>query len=83
MLKYGCILKFENGVYVVDELETKRKAIPILEKCVNEYYTLSTEDKHKLLCAIIDKIVYEKSQRGKRGATDINNSFVLELFLKI
>jgi DNA invertase Pin-like site-specific DNA recombinase len=66
-----------------DELECKRKAIPILEKCVDEYFTLSTEDKHKLLCAIIDKIVYEKSQRGKRGATNINNSFVLELFLKI
>ena len=66
-----------------DELETKRKAIPILEKCVNEYYTLSIEERHKLLCAIIEKIVYEKTQRGKKGATDINNSFVLELFLKI
>ncbi len=65
-----------------EELEHKRKAIPILEKCIHEYYNLSVEDRHKLLTAIIDKIIYEKS-KGGRWDEDARSSFVLELFLKI
>lgn len=65
-----------------EELEHKRKAIPILEKCINEYYTLSIPDRHKLLSAIIDKIVYDKSKNG-RWDKDARTSFTLELFLKI
>lgn len=65
-----------------EELENKRKAIPILEKCINEYYNLSIEDKHKLLTAIIDKIIYEKS-KGGRWDEEARFSFSLELFLKI
>lgn len=65
-----------------EELENKRKAIPILEICINEYYNLSAEDKHKLLSAIIDKIIYDKS-KGGRWDKDARSSFKLELFLKI
>ena len=65
-----------------EELEHKRKAIPILENCINEYYNLSVKDKHKLLSAIIDKIVYEKSEGG-RWNEEARSSFRLELFLKI
>ena len=65
-----------------EELESKRKAVPILEKCINEYYTLSIEDRHKLLTAIIDKIIYEKS-KGGRWDEDARTSFTLEIFLKI
>ena len=65
-----------------EELENKRKAIPILEICINEYYNLSSEDKHNLLTAIIDKIIYEKS-KGGRWCEDARTNFTLELFLKI
>lgn len=65
-----------------DELEQKIKAVPILEKCINEYYSLSIEQKHKLLSTIIDKIIYEKSVGG-RWNEEARNSFKLELFLKI
>lgn len=65
-----------------EELDNKRKAIPILEICINEYHNLSVEDKHKLLSAIIDKIIYEKSEGG-RWNEDARSSFKLELFLKI
>lgn len=71
-----------NNKIQSEELEHKRKAIPILENCINEYYNLSVEDRHKLLSAIIDKIIYEKSQGG-RWDEEKRNSFQLELFLKI
>ena len=71
-----------NDMMKVEELENKRKAVPILENCINEYYSLSIEDRHKLLTAIIDKIVYEKS-KGGRWDVDARSSFTLELFLKI
>lgn len=65
-----------------EELENKIKAVPILEKCINEYYTLSIEDRHKLLTAIIDKIIYEKSEGG-RWNEEARTNFILEIFLKI
>ena len=54
----------------------------ILENCINEYYNLSVGDRHKLLTAIIGKIIYEKS-KGGRWNEDARSSFTLELFLKI
>lgn len=76
-LKSALIDKSQN-----DELEHKRKAIPILETCLKEYYSLSIVDRHKLLTAIIDKITYEKSKGGRWNEENRNN-FKLELFLKI
>lgn len=71
-----------NDKMKVEEIENRRKAIPILENCINEYYNLSVGDRHKLLTAIIDKIIYEKS-KGGRWNEDARSSFTLELFLKI
>ena len=65
-----------------DELNHKRKAVPILENCINEYYNLSLEDRHRLLTAIIDKIIYEKTKGGRWDAQARSN-FSLELFMKI
>ena len=65
-----------------DELEQKRKAIPVLEHCINEYYSLEIKDKHNLLTSIIDKIIYEKTEGG-RWNEEKRDSFILELFLKI
>lgn len=65
-----------------DELESKRKAIPILENFINGYYDFSIKDRHDLLTGILDKIVYEKTKNG-RWNEDARTSFKLELFLKI
>lgn len=64
------------------EMENKRKAIPILEKCLEEYYTLDAADRNKLLSAIIDKIIYYKA-KGGRWDVEARDKFELELFLKI
>ena len=71
-----------NDMIKNNELEHKRKAIPILEKCLNEYCNLNVEDKHKLLSSIIDKIVYEKTKSG-RWDEEALSSFTLEIFLKL
>lgn len=75
-------IKALNEAIKNNELEHKRKAIPILEKCLNEYYSLSVENKHKLLSSIIDRIVYEKTKSG-RWDNEAMSGFTLELFLKI
>lgn len=71
----------ENMV-ATEELEQKRKAIPILEKCIEEYHTLSIEEKHDVLEAIIEKIIYEKKVGG-RWNKEAQQSFTLEFFLRI
>ena len=65
-----------------DELNHKKKAIPIIENCLNEYNSLSMEDRHKLLSSIIDKIIYEKT-KGGRWDENARSNFTLELFMKI
>ena len=67
----------------IEELDNRRKAIPILEMCIKNYYTLSIEDKHALLTSIIEKIIYDKTARGGRWNTEDKSSFTLELFLKV
>lgn len=67
----------------VEELEQKRTAIPLLEACIKNYYTLSIKDRHDMLTAIIDKIVYEKEKGGGRWNEEDRSSFKLELFLKL
>ena len=66
-----------------EELESRKKAIPILEMCLREYYNLSIEDRHSLLNTIIDKIIYDKTAKGGRWNEEARSSFTLELFLKI
>lgn len=66
-----------------EELENKKQAVPILEKCLNEYYGLSAENRHKVLKTIIDKIVYDKTAKNGRWDEESRTSFVLEIFLKI
>ena len=66
----------------INEIEQKRKALPVLQNCIDEYYNLSVETKHKLLKSIIDKIIYEKSAGG-RWNQEARSSFTLEIFFKI
>lgn len=66
-----------------EELDSKRKAIPILENFIKEYHSLSIKDKHELLSSIVDKVIYEKKQGGQKNDEVAISSFVLEIFLKI
>ena len=66
-----------------EELESRKKAVPILENFIEEYHLLSVEAKHKMFKSIIDKIIYDKTARGGRWNTDDRTNFTLELFLKI
>ena len=66
-----------------EELDSKRKAIPILESFLKEYDTLSVKDKHKVLSSFVDKVIYEKKQGGQKNNQEALSSFKLELFLKI
>lgn len=66
-----------------EELESKIKAVPILENFIKEYHSLSIVDKNNLLSSIIDKVIYEKKQGGQKNDAVAVSSFTLELFLKI
>lgn len=59
----------------IKETNSKKNAIPILEKCISKYDCLTVEDKSKMLQAIIDRIEYRKEKaRGE---------FSLELYMKL
>jgi DNA invertase Pin-like site-specific DNA recombinase len=66
-----------------DKLDNKRKAIPILEKCLNEYYNLSVKEKNMLLQAILEKVTYYKVLKDGRWNKSTRDDFTLEIFLKI
>lgn len=66
----------------IDEVANKRKAIPILEYCLEEYPNLSVEDRHEILKSIIQKIEYSKTEGG-RWNEEARNSFELTIDLKI
>lgn len=71
-----------NDKLINDEINSKKKAIPILEKCLDEYYNLDAADRNMLLSAIIDKVMYYKDKNG-RWNKEARGGFELELFLKI
>ena len=55
-----------------------KKSIPILEHCVNDYWTLSVEDKNSLLKTFIDRITYKK-EVGGRWNKEARTQFELEV----
>jgi DNA invertase Pin-like site-specific DNA recombinase len=66
----------------LDENIRIKKAIPILEKVLDEYWNLSAQEKNDLLKAIIDKIEYTKTTRNNRWHKDLDD-LTLKIFLKI
>ena len=60
-----------------DKSETIRSTVPILEKCIDQYYGLSIPDRNKVLKSFIDKIVYTRKDSTSRAP------FSLEIYLKI
>ena len=71
-----------NEQLAIDEVANKRKAIPILEYCLEEYPNLSIKDRHDVLKSIISKIEYSKTEGG-RWSEEARNSFELNIDLKI
>lgn len=71
-----------NEQLEIDEVANKRKAIPILERCLEEYPTASIKDRHDILKSLIEKIEYSKTDGG-RWSEEARNSFELNIYLKI
>ena len=60
-----------------DKSESVRSAVPILEKCIENYYNLSIPDRNKVLKSIIEKIEYTRTDPTRRAP------FSLKIYLKI
>ena len=64
-----------------NEEQKIRKAIPILEKCLEQYWTLNAQQKNDLLKSFIEKIEYSKTKRNNRWSNEDNMQ--LKIYLKI
>jgi DNA invertase Pin-like site-specific DNA recombinase len=67
---------------VVCEDKKIRKAIPIFEKVLNEYWTFDVKQKNDILKSIIEKIEYTKTIRNSKWNTT-SDDLDLKIFLKI
>ena len=65
-----------------DEQAKIKKAIPILEKCLDAYWSLSAPEKNALLKSFIEKIEYSKSKRNTRWNKCLDD-MQLKIYLKI
>lgn len=65
-----------------DELDSKKNAIPIMSKVLEEYWNLSPADKNTLLKSIIERIEYTKEERNTRYNPE-EVKFTLKIYLKI
>lgn len=65
-----------------DEQTKIRKAIPILEKCLDAYWGLNAQEKNDLLKSFIEKIEYSKTKRNNRWNNSIDD-MQLKIYLKI
>lgn len=59
-----------------------RKAIPILEKCLDAYWGLNAQEKNDLLKSFIDHIEYSKTVRNTRWNKNLDD-MQLKIYLKI
>lgn len=66
---------------VVCEDKKIRKAIPILEKVLDEYWTFDVKQKNDILKSIIERIEYKKTIRNSKWNT--SDDLDLKIFLKI
>lgn len=69
------ISNFDNNIKI-------KKAIPKLEKVLDEYWNLDTKQKNDLLKTIIDKIEYTKTKRNNRYDKTLSD-MELKIYLKI
>ena len=58
-----------------------QKSIPILEHCINDYHSLSIEEKNDLLRSFIDKVHYKKEVGGRWNKDALYNfELVIETY---
>ena len=57
------------------EMESIKTGIPILERCIQKYHDMDVKAKNEILRSLIEKIEYNKPERGK--------SFQLKIYMKI
>lgn len=74
--------RIEELESITFEDESAKQAIPILEKVLEEYHTLTPADKNKLLKAIIERIDFYKSVKFKKLTKD-KNTLKLNIYLKV
>lgn len=63
-----------------DKVVKIKKMIPKLENVLKNYNKLSIEGKNELLKSVIDKVVYTKTEKCKRGSEE--DTFSLDIILK-
>lgn len=63
-----------------NKTERMRKAVPILQKCLDEYWSLSPEGRNELLKTFIKKIEYTKTKKNNRF--DGVENLQLKIFLE-
>ena len=66
-----------------DKVEKIKKAIPVLEKCLKEYYKLDPENKNKILHSIVNKAIYTKQKKAHKYKQETKQDFILEVDFKI
>lgn len=66
----------------LEEIEKLENAVPILEKCLDEYWTLNPAEKNEILKSFVDKILYSKSIKNNSHHKNLDDANV-EIFLKI
>lgn len=66
----------------LDDIERLENAVPILEKCLDEYWTLNPAEKNEILKSFVDKILYSKSIKNNSHHKNLDDANV-EIFLKI
>ena len=71
----------ENSSISNQDLRAK-KAIPILEKVLQQYWKLSPKDKNDLLKSIIEKVEYKKTKANTRWDKELDD-LELKIYLKI
>lgn len=59
-----------------------KKAVPIIENCLNKYWTLNPEQKNELLKSFIDRVEYTKTRRLNRWTQNLDD-IELKIYLKI
>lgn len=71
-----------SDISELEEIERLEKAVPILEKCLDEYWTLEPAAKNEVLKSFVDKILYSKSIKNNSHHKNLDDASV-EIFLKI
>lgn len=72
----------ENERKELDEIDRLENAVPIIEKALDEYWSLSPQAQNDILKSFVDKIIYTKTIANHKHHSGRDDASV-EIFLKI